>query len=454
MASNDISGGNKVVRHWMEFLLEDGQEVHCFVLDKRRQFAGWKHIPVIEQETIEETSQHKFDFVFFSNLSMIPMFMPFIGDARPVLLSMAYESFHYGKTYTEAMRDKEAFSKILRLPISIMAVSRAMQKLLKERVGADSFYVPQGIDSCFTPRQTIPFSDTPKRILMVGSYLLPWKGMADGFAAIDDLAKEMPLQLVLITQPTVNRSIFDKFNFPTEFHCQPELTRIPDIYASCHVCLCTSWHEGAGLPTMESMRLGVPAISTMNDGNMEFAKDGENILLVEKNNPRDAYDKLKLLLSNEMLRDSMCKQGQIAMRPYTWEYGFAQFKKAQMDIFRTVAPPIKVETEQMQQLLLDLEREGLYTPLNAYSEFVFIDKELQGLCEKLKRKEMPVSNAVAQLISIKNQLAPWVANEKSEYHDSFRAPFDLCRVLLSLSDDEKFADYAAIIASKYRAQRQ
>lgn len=38
MASNDISGGNKVVRHWMKLLIEDGQEVHFYIWDNVDSF--------------------------------------------------------------------------------------------------------------------------------------------------------------------------------------------------------------------------------------------------------------------------------------------------------------------------------------------------------------------------------------------------------------------------------
>ncbi|CAN5457847.1 hypothetical protein BH10CYA1_BH10CYA1_27350 [soil metagenome] len=453
MVSNDISGGNKVFRHWMKLLIEDGHQVHFYVWDKRRQFSGWPDLPAIEHQSIEETSKGNFDFVFFSNLFLVPMFLPYIGNARPVLMSMAYESFHYGKTYDQAMQDKVGFSKILRLPISIMAVSKTMQNLLRERVGVDSYYVPQGIDSHFYLRPAAPFARSPKRILMVGSYLTPWKGMTDGFEAIERLSKEMEVQLVMITQPTINRNIFNKYNFPIEFHCRPELNRIPEIYASCHVNLCCSWHEGAGLPTMESMRCGVPAIATRNDGNVEFARDGQNILLVDKNDSTDMYDKLKLLFSNPDLSKHMREQGEIAMRPYSWDTGFALFKKAQQEISETTVP-CQVDEAKMKELLQELEAEGLFTPIDTYKTLTSLDKDLQVLCEKLSQGELTVQSAVEVLNNIKNELSPFVQNEKSEYFDSFRAPFDLCRLLISLKDEPKFVEYAASISSQQKASRK
>lgn len=422
-------------------------------MGQRRQFSGWSELSVTEHQSIENTSEENFDFVFFSNLFLVPMFLPYIGNARPVLMSMAYESFHYGKTYEQAMQDKNTFSKILQLPISIMAVSKAMQTLLKERIGVNSYYVPQGIDSHFSLRPATPFIKSPKRILMVGSYLTPWKGMTAGFEAIERLSQEMDVQLVLITQPTINRDIFDKYSFPIEFHCRPELKDIPEIYASCHVNLCSSWHEGAGLPTMESMSCGVPAIATRNDGNSEFARDGKNILLVNKNDADDMYDKLKLLLSDEALAARLREQGTLAMRPYSWDAGFALFKKAQQEIFDSATPAIADKAE-MKALLNELEAEGLFTPIETYKTLTQLDKRLQSLCEKLSQRALTVQAAVEELNDVKNELTPFVQNTKSEYHDSFRAPFDLCRLLLSLRDEAKFVEYAASIAARQQAARK
>lgn len=453
MASNDISGGNKVFRHWMKLLVEDGQEVHCYIWDKRRQFAGWSDLPVINQETIEETSAKNFDFVFFSNTFLVPMFLPHIGSAHPVLMSMAYESFHYGKTYAEALTDKGAFTKILRLPLSIMAVSEGVQNLLRERVGVSSYYVPHGIESHFYLRPAVPFGNSPKRILMVGSYLSPWKGMSTGFDAIERLSQEMEVKLVLITQPTINRNIFDKYSFPIEFHCRPELLQVPEIYASCHVHLCCSWHEGTGMPTLECMNCGVPVVATRNDGIVEFAKDGENILLVDKNDPDDTYDKLKSLLSDERLAKQLREQGIVAMRPYTWDACFSLFKKAQLEIFKRAAP-VKVDAAEMSKLMHELEQEGLFTPLDIYSTLNSFDKALHLLCDKLSRREESVHEAIVELTKIRDGLSPYVQNEKSEYHNSFRAPFDLCRLLLSLKDEPKFIEYAAAISLQQKAARK
>lgn len=453
MASNDISGGNKVFREWMKLLVEDGQEVHCYVWDKRRQFSGWSDLKVTDHECIEKTADSNFDFVFFANAFLVPTFLPFIGKARPVMINQAYESFHYGKTYVEAMKDKNALSKILQLPVAMMAISHPVQNLLQERVGVSSYYVPFGIESHFYPRSLPEFAHVPKRILMVGSYLSPWKGMQDGFDAIEQLSKDMAVQLVLITQPSINRQIFEKYNFPIEFHCRPALLQIPEISASCHAYLCASWHEGFGMASLECMTCGIPVVSTKNDGVMEFGKNGVNILLAEKNNPDDLATKLKLLFSNRQLYDGLRKEGFEAVRPYNWDACLALFKSAQSDIFETFKPGPTASQWQMLELLKELEAEGLHTPLKAYVDLNSLDKKLHALCDQLVRRELEVSSAIEKLQEIRDELKPYVLNEKAEYHDSFKAPFDLCRLLLSLKDEPQFIDLVATISKRQALTR-
>ncbi len=453
MASNDISGGNKVIRQWMKLLVADGEDVHCYVWDTRRQFSGWSELSIKQHESVESTSECDFDFVFFSNTFLVPIFLPYIGNARPVLMSMAYESFHYGKTYAEAMKDKSSFLKILQLPIAVMSVSRGVQDLLKQRANVESYYVPHGIESHFHPRSLPAFEQNPKRILMVGSYLSPWKGMQDGFEALELLSKEFDLQLVLITQPTISRHIFDKYSFPIEFHCRPALDQVPEIYASCHAHLCASWHEGTGMPTLECMSSGVPVVATKNDGINEFAKDGVNILLAEKHNPADIAAKLKQLLSNRELYDRIREQGIEAMRPYSWEACFDLFKSAESKIFKTLNRPIEANESLMRALLQELEDEGLHTPLHTYVALNSLDRELHALCEQLTNRQLEVSTAVEKLMAIRDEVKPYVANEKTEYYDSFRAAYDLCRLLLSLKDDPQFVDFAASISKRQASAR-
>ncbi|HEY9732039.1 MAG TPA: glycosyltransferase family 4 protein [Drouetiella sp.] len=436
----------------MQLLIEDGQEVHCFVYDKRRQFDGWERLQIVEQPSIEETSDHQFDFVFFSNAFLIPMFLPYVGNAQPVLLCMAYESFHYGKTFDQAMTDKQSITSILKLPISIMAVSEGVRNLLKERIGVDSYYVPHGIEPHFHARPAVPFSRTPKRILMVGSYLSPWKGMTAGFDAIEKLSRELEVKLVLMTQPTISRNIFDKYTFPIEFHCRPELNQVPEIYASCHVHLCCSWHEGTGMPTLECMNEGVPVIATNNDGTVEFARDRENILFVEKNNSQDMFEKLKEFFSAPDLAAHMRGKGIEAMKFYSWENCFALFKKAQQEISAMPRKPV-VSVVEMKNLLIDLELEGLFTPLETYRKLTLLDRDLHTLCEQLVQRELSVQSAVSTLSGIKEALTPYVQNERTEYYNSFRAPYDLCRLLLSLKDEPSFVDYAASIAAQRKTAR-
>ena len=231
-------------------LRKSGQNVDVFIEDPTAG-TDWfpAAVPTVSARKIEEAvSSRNYDFVYFAGSIQIPRALHHIKSARPVLICQAYESFCAPTTFGEVWWEPE-FAEIVNLPISIISTSKSIQSLLKERLNKDSYYVPVGIDEDFFRPNSRVTDDTPiKRILMVGSYLLPIKGMSDGFIAMNRLTKSHEIQVVLITQEHRIRNEFDRYNFSVEFHELPSFDIIPQIYASCHVYCCTSWYEGLGMP--------------------------------------------------------------------------------------------------------------------------------------------------------------------------------------------------------------
>ncbi|MBW4538224.1 MAG: glycosyltransferase family 4 protein [Myxacorys chilensis ATA2-1-KO14] len=80
------------------------------------------------------------------------------------------------------------------------------------------------------------------------------------------------------------------------------------------------WEEPFGLPPIEAMAAGTPAVGTRLGGVMETIVHGETGLLVEPNNPAALADAIVQLLENDSLRESM---GRAARRHvfhhFTWD---------------------------------------------------------------------------------------------------------------------------------------
>ena len=146
---------------------------------------------------------------------------------------------------------------------------------------------------------------------------MPYKGMKDGFEALCKLSREMPVQLVLVTQESRGRGIFEGLTFPIELHYCPIEERMPEIISSCDAYCCTSWYEGLGLPALEAFRCGVPVVSTRTYGVSDYGIDDVNLLLAQPNDPHDLYLKLHRLLSDEALANGSAAKGSSRLKHVT-----------------------------------------------------------------------------------------------------------------------------------------
>src|SRR5262249_36645507 len=139
-------------------------------------------------------------------------------------------------------------------------------------------------------------------------------------------------EAVLITQANTGFQTLAKHKFPIEIHRKPNFQSIPDIYASCDVYLCTSWHEGFGLPALEAFAVGIPVVSTDNDGVHDYGVDGHNLLIAKANDPQAIADRLKVLLSDESLQSKLIAEGFQTQSQYDWKNALTALKAAQDEL--------------------------------------------------------------------------------------------------------------------------
>lgn len=66
------------------------------------------------------------------------------------------------------------------------------------------------------------------------------------------------------------------------------------------------------------MTCGVAVITTNNGGNMDFVKDNENALVIEKDNIDDIVEKTKKLINNAQLRERLSRAALETSKQYSW----------------------------------------------------------------------------------------------------------------------------------------
>src|SRR5205823_4959571 len=126
---------------------------------------------------------HDYDVVFATNAFMVPLLWPLVEPARLVFYAQDYESFHHGPagTYRSFIDETASMQAAYRLPVPIITQSLAVQRLVLERTGRRAWHAPVGLTRsvfCEQPRRD---RRRPQRVLFVGNYLMPYKGMRDGF---------------------------------------------------------------------------------------------------------------------------------------------------------------------------------------------------------------------------------------------------------------------------------
>lgn len=189
--------------------------------------------------------------------------VPFAAQAAcgaPVHYCQGYEGDN-----AENQTFRQRIEEVYRLPIPKITISPHLKTLLAQRFGGSVHEVVYAIDhDAFRPG---PLRTGPKkrvRIGLVGPWEIPWKDLRTGYEALS-LANRagLDLEVVRITN-TGLRPDERSFGLALEVHERVPPARMPDLYRSMDLMLCTSSgpEEGFFLPAVEAMACGVPCIMT------------------------------------------------------------------------------------------------------------------------------------------------------------------------------------------------
>ena len=100
---------------------------------------------------------------------------------------------------------------------------------------------------------------------------------------------------------------------------KPEKKIIGDTLRKTDIYVCASMYESFCLPVLEAMTCGACVLTTNNGGNMDFVKDKENALLIEKDNIDDIVSKIEYLINNEDFRKQLALKGVEDSKKFSWD---------------------------------------------------------------------------------------------------------------------------------------
>lgn len=210
---------------------------------------------------------------------------------RKIYLVQSDETRFYPKGSYLKNRVKKTYS----FPFEFITIAKWLQKFLKDNFNKDSHYVPNGINiDIFHPDTPLePKPKNKKRILLEGAINLPFKGMEEAFAVVQN----MDCEVWCVS--------YDGKPEP-EWHCDRFFEKVPmeqmrHIYSSCDILLKLSKVEGFFGPPLEMMACGGVPIVAKVTGYDEYIVDGYNALVTKPGNIPKTKKLLQKLIDDKKL---------------------------------------------------------------------------------------------------------------------------------------------------------
>lgn len=217
-------------------------------------------------------------------------------------------------------------------PLRKIVVSRWLQEVARE-LGETADYIPNGLDFSAFGVDVAPAERRGTRVLML-FHSSPWKGSADGIAA---------LQIARTEEPRLEATLFGVKSRPVglpswiRYEKQPPQQRLRELYNSASVFLAPSWTEGWGLPATEAMACGCALVATDVDGHREFAHDGETALLAPPREPVSLARQLLRIVGDAKLRLALARTGNAYVQRFTWSRATDQLESVLREEIGAVA---------------------------------------------------------------------------------------------------------------------
>lgn len=151
----------------------------------------------------------------------------------------------------------------------------------------------------------------------------PRKGLADFLEAATIAQRSVPglrLQIVTKDEPRITCPV------PFEHVIRPSDEALAVLYRGCGVFVSTSWFEGLGIPPLEAMACGAPVVVTDQRGARDYARNGENCLVVPIQAPEQVARAMVRIFREHRLAERLRQAGYHTAHGYRWEPALDRFE--------------------------------------------------------------------------------------------------------------------------------
>ncbi|MFN8491993.1 MAG: glycosyltransferase family 4 protein [Caldilineaceae bacterium] len=159
-------------------------------------------------------------------------------------------------------------------------------------------------------------------ILFLGD-MRPRKGLYDFLEAMQLVQQQLPeIKLWIVSKEACEIET----TVPFELIYRPSRAHLAKLYRNCHLFVSASWWESFGLPPLEAMACGAPVVLTNSGGVLDYAKAGQNCLIVPARNPLQLAGAVLNVLTDDALATRLSHNGPNTIAPYDWETAVDRFE--------------------------------------------------------------------------------------------------------------------------------
>ncbi|SDI23657.1 glycosyltransferase family 4 protein [Desulfosporosinus hippei] len=201
----------------------------------------------------------------------------------------------------------------------IMSISQWHRQLILQETGLQSTVISGGVDiSTFRPYSKPSALTGRKNIFYImrdpaSGYT--WKGGSEFLQVINQIKEQVDFDLTV--------SIPESAQFSCPVPCQVRTSatdqELAQLYAKADLFVYTSYFEAFGLPPLEAMACGTAVISTDCGGNRDYARSGENCLLVPPSDIDQLRSAVYHLLTKDNERHRLANAGHLFAQTWTWQ---------------------------------------------------------------------------------------------------------------------------------------
>jgi glycosyltransferase involved in cell wall biosynthesis len=247
-----------------------------------------------------------------------------LGRGRLVWLYQDYQEMFTGRPYeTWLARNALRWHKLALVPGEY-----SRQELTRHVPDGEVIVMGYGLShtDVFRPlpageRQT---TNTRRTILFMGD-MRPRKGLYDfleATALVYEQVKDVRLLIVSKEDCHIQSDL------PYEYVHRPEPAELARLYATCDVFVLAAWWESFGLPPLEAMACCAPVVLTDTRGAREYARPGENCLMVPIRDPGALAGAIIRVLNDDELAERFRRNGPLMAAQFTWDKAVDRLERA------------------------------------------------------------------------------------------------------------------------------